>query len=482
MEVEHLGLTGLASLLLTVGTRPLRVLGHYATRTMHYLTDPNEATLMSQRITSKVIPDKNLIVNGSEKVLGNATSVLSRMSRTEVLKRSLMMFLMKLKMSTIDNVVKMMKFLRINLLNNRIFSILYTIFDNFVINNFVRILEIISWTIRNPIIPVCLGFLTTIFLKIQYDALNPPRSIDRDIFDLSNNGFDAQDNPKTDTNNVNDAGTTRQSNISVIMPRRSEFDPEGVDNIRIKVEPRHPTMPLGDYERDRKFISKNNNKRSLMSLNHLTDFFYFTKKLHNTQADIRNHVPFDLVNYFDTIFNFKTFFTEIEYEETQINNNIIADLRPDLNATGLVKHWNNNVDVYRVHNYTMTIRPGLVNSYFDYLITRIPNRFRPFVYKTVYNYNYLYDILPLTQKLHVSQELVQNTSTLKTINKNLHPSSIRQTCELSVMNSSSVNVSRAAITNGQYIFTDTTDMLMHLYWRKIFVDSIYRVDESVFRL
>jgi hypothetical protein len=64
----------------------------------------------------------------------------------------------------------------------------------------------------------------------------------------------------------------------------------------------------------------------------------------------------------------------------------------------------------------------------------------------------------------------------------LHPSSIRQTCELSVMNSSSVNVSRAAITNGQYIFTDTTDMLMHLYWRKIFVDSIYRVDESVFRL
>jgi len=147
---------------------------------------------------------------------------------------------------------------------------------------------------------------------------------------------------------------------------------------------------------------------------------------------------------------------DFDYEELIHNDglNIRQDVRPDLNSAGPLKHREPGIIKY--HEYTLKLKRTVVSSLWDVIVGRI----------SLYDYIIEGSIeLELSQprELFVSNELVANNTTLRTINTSTSDANAKIAIQSSVRNSTTVNINRYHILDNRFIYDDSATLMFHLY-------------------
>jgi hypothetical protein len=264
--------------------------------------------------------------------------------------------------------------------------------------------------------------------------------------------------------------------VDVINPPM--LDPQGA----IIQEPRNVATPLANYVRDGEFLKINDNKYNAICDTPMCSFSYAEPKFYRTPVDNRARFNYNWCKFLVDAFSGMKIKTDIEYVETRENINLQLDVRPDSNSTGKVLHWCGNIDYFVQRDYNIIYKNDNYSWILERIIDYLPIWYASNLKYVLYNSDYVFDLQIIEKRLHINPELVKNNASLKTLNENSKPSQALQTIQLSIQNSSSTNVSRNLICDGQYVFNDSANMLLHLFMRRCFNESIHLRDESVFQL
>lgn len=252
----------------------------------------------------------------------------------------------------------------------------------------------------------------------------------------------------------NVAGQDMDPNVQIIMPRVNQLD--------------QPNEPLGNYIRDKKFIAKNNNKRMPITVKNVTDFDYINQILHGTAADFRVSHPTSSTKLLDGLFSYKEFYTTVEYRSSRVHNVTNTDLRCDINSTGFVKHWETKIDEYEVTKHFIGCRNPTIVGYLERFV---PKSMKLQFFKLLYDLNIEFDIRNHVETIFVSSELLQNVSSLKTLNPRHDVATTKNIIDVAISNSSSVNIPRTFTSDLQHIYSDTAELALHLFNEKVFRTS-----------
>lgn len=252
---------------------------------------------------------------------------------------------------------------------------------------------------------------------------------------------------------------------------KPQFDENGIlenDNLFEQIH---------EKDKTKKFYKLNKNGNSINLYGEVGNFCYLDKNYHKTPLDARYLGTYSY-DFLKDIFRGEIFKTEIVFLRCIQNINNDTDVRGDLNCVGKVKHWNNRINIYSVTEYRVVLRDNTRTNNF------LNNTFlkTPMISEYLYSINRFYDVVENEKLLYVPEELLKNCVSSKTINPNNSPSVVRQSLTIAINNNTTTNISRNAIIDGRYLYNDTIDFAMHLYWYKLFYDSIFFKDESHFRI
>jgi hypothetical protein len=306
--------------------------------------------------------------------------------------------------------------------------------------------------LKNRFLVCSLFCIISSSLFIYYLHVRRTRNLVNDVSALG--GINAPVNVKSPININNVIGTDKDCRVDVIQPRINQVD--------------QPNLPLANYVRDKKFINKNNNKRMVITSKNITDFSYYRQIVHKTVADFRVMVPNSFNVFLSGLFSFQPFYTSVVYDRSYVHNVTNADLRSDTNSTGFVKHWETKIDEYISSDHYMSCRrPNLI-----YILKNIlPNFASNFVFYIMYECDIDFDIRTNDNILTVSSELIQNLATHKIINPRNDAQTTQNVVDVAISNSSSVNIPRTFVSELNHVFTDSAELIMHLYNEKVFRTS-----------
>jgi hypothetical protein len=263
------------------------------------------------------------------------------------------------------------------------------------------------------------------------------------------------------------------------------IDDDDVDNLMIINPPiidakgvvvQRPYMTDLKNNLPMEYYDNNKMNHSVSAVGEIGSFEYLDLAYHRTPLDKRWRGNYD-INFLKRVFRGEIFKTRVTYIKTVPSSNIFADVRGDLNCVGKVKHWFAAYDQYKIEEYRVVLKENSkINTLLNQTIMNVM-----LLQEYIYSLGRFYDVVCDESILNVPQELLKNVVTSKTLNTTLQPSVVRQNLTIAVNNNTTVNVNRNALANNVFLYNDTIDFAMHMYWRKLFHDSLILKDESHFQ-